>query len=751
MIISFQEGSNELRVLPLAFLNKLKVATEDVAPTVAKENPAREAERSLDLEKLIGLAMFSAPMRDDHETDALDASGLIPDPGLRSVTALIEPQLLSDLTVTKSDSMSTLSEDKLKAEERIDISVTVEPVPIATVDPLPKIEPVSVKIEPVDKTRLKEAEIVVLDSDDEDAKSTPKQRNQSFETVDLSDDENSASHQKTPSLSTPKPNSQNIDKQSVCPKCMQINKSMKGLKKHLYYCYKNKDEPCECPHCSFHAKDRDAILEHYKTSHGEKDLSVNILSGVGLKKLVRTVHKDKDMTLPAQTALNVGPSNAEEQDGQKRRSSATETSKRHFMPHEINQLPINPILDQLVYCAMCGFSTKVRLNMFRHLQLHAQQQPVAQTAPVNPVPHLETNEKHFDKMVNLASSSSSVGKKQPEPPPSQKPANFIGVPMAPEVAARYPKQISARERNTCGAIGCTYISVDEAMLKRHWEALHSGNTNFRCVHCPQTQTLDTSRPLTAPRVLSHLRMHDGTLYACSKCHYYHYKRDFLERHLTETHQSTGLLMIVREELKGPRAAPPPAAPAPPPAPTMDLKPWQCGLCSFKSMLRPEVVDHCFNLHQSKMQFRCAHCPYRASAIENVNNHLAHSHANEPEEVIHYYYREGSLPDEGGVPRWMKQRQQMGSNVPEIKTETQVSPVRSPERTPVTVDLNLVKTEVVDQASPGAAVTVDDMWKRYGVFCAPNGIKYKCPLCSVVMEDTREAMQSHLYEELKYRK
>lgn len=41
----------------------------------------------------------------------------------------------------------------------------------------------------------------------------------------------------------------------------------------------------------------------------------------------------------------------------------------------------------------------------RHLQFHSQEKAVPDIAPVNPVPCLEKNEKMFDKMINLASSS----------------------------------------------------------------------------------------------------------------------------------------------------------------------------------------------------------------------------------------------------------------------------------------------------------------------------------------------------------
>lgn len=48
--------------------------------------------------------------------------------------------------------------------------------------------------------------------------------------------------------------------------------------------------------------------------------------------------------------------------------------------------------------------------MVRHLQLHAKDQTVPESGPVNPVPCLDKKERMFDKMVNLASSSHQNGR-----------------------------------------------------------------------------------------------------------------------------------------------------------------------------------------------------------------------------------------------------------------------------------------------------------------------------------------------------
>lgn len=64
IFLIFQDGSTEYRVLPLAYLNKSKVPVEDVTPSKS-DDPVREANRSLELEKLIGQTalLFENSMR----------------------------------------------------------------------------------------------------------------------------------------------------------------------------------------------------------------------------------------------------------------------------------------------------------------------------------------------------------------------------------------------------------------------------------------------------------------------------------------------------------------------------------------------------------------------------------------------------------------------------------------------------------------------------------------------------------------
>ncbi|XP_045503629.1 uncharacterized protein LOC123700461 [Colias croceus] len=726
-VITNKEGTTEYRVLPLAHLNKSKIPTLDITPAGVKENPVKEAERSVDLEKLIGhtthfiesmatTASAVVGLGSNNKNEDTDNSFL-----LHPSTSLESGPVTPPAFVSEAHTPAL----NIKAEE-------------------PKTSPVKSSLNTSD-------EIVCLDSDDEDNSNTSN---------------NIVSESSFPKASVETETKLPMQLLYLCSKCKLISKNSKIFKNHIQSCFHPHIIEVPCAYCSFKST-RLRLVKHYTQTHLLKAGNVNLFycfkcpdvftSLMQAKDHLKSLHNVTNYNvfskyLNGQLQCVVGE-NVKKTLVRRKRSLGSgdkvdepPAKMKKFGPEDVHQLPINPILDYSVCCALCEFSTKVRLNMVRHLQLHANQQPVPQTAPVNPVPHLETNEKHFDKMVNLASSSLTIRTTEKT---NKNESSMVSVLIPAEDAARYPKYVPERQRNTCGAKGCAYISVDENMLKYHWEALHSGSNSFHCVHCPPNQALDTTLPLTASRIITHLKMHDVRLYACSICPYYHYKRLVLEKHIKEIHK-TGKVMIVREEISPPplNTAPPVAPPIA--APTMDLKPWQCGLCEFKSLLRPDVIEHCAKNHQSKMQFKCAYCAFRTSNMENITKHQSLSHQGKPEETFFYYYREGSLPNSDGVPYWQMQKKKY--NIPETRVKVEVSETVAspsvPQNPPApSVDLNIVKKEVIEAQDE----TIEDICKLFGQFCEPNGLKYKCSLCKNVIEDTKEAMQSHLYEELKYRK
>ncbi|CAH2093535.1 unnamed protein product [Euphydryas editha] len=721
-IITNKEGTSEFRVLPLAHLNKSDVPAVEVMSSSFRENPVREAERSIDLEKLIGQTtrmIESIPYVSELKTTEKpltykDTGSIVCEPLVENVNLLEQPSAKS----------KDVSENKLQ----------------------PSLKTETIEITP-EKSLTDPNVVYCLDSDEEET------------SKNVTNDFNDQSSSNTP-VNVQPPQILPPTQLFLCAKCKMTLKCGAGFKKHIIACFSQMSDPIPCAHCSVKVNKKN-IVTHYTKTHAEVARN-HACSKCPIKfSTLAQVREHERNDHPLNTNINLNADKASISTGKlaascKRKRSLVNREKdveppdkvRRFGPHDVSLLPINPILDDYVFCSLCEFNTKVRLNMVRHLQLHAEQQIVPQTAPVNPVPHLETNEKHFDKMLNLASSS--IVSRPPEKNKADS-NTTVTLMIPPEAISRYPKYVPEKHRHTCGAKGCSYISVDESMFKCHWETLHSGASDYRCVHCPPHQQLDTSKPLTSVRIIGHLKMHDSTLYACSLCSYYHYKRHIVENHLSDIHKG-GQVMVVREEGS---VIPVNTVQAQTSAPTMDLKPWLCGLCNFKSLLRLEVVDHCAKEHNSKMQYKCAYCAFRTSNSENVTKHQNKSHPDKKEEIFYFYYREGSVPQNpDGIPLWQKQSQKCDLTKPKIKSELpsevsltpQVSLPLSKSATPE-LDLNLVKKEVIETV----AETIEDLCKAFGEFCEPNGLKYKCSLCKNVVEDNYDAMQSHLYEELQYRK
>ncbi|XP_072934213.1 uncharacterized protein [Epargyreus clarus] len=741
-ITTSKGNSSEVRVLPLAVLSKSAGQTTVVTPSADKDNPVKQAERSIDLEKLIGHTNLMI----ESMSTITNAATIEPtDVSANDLQIQLESQQTSDSNYSPNRPGASTSPAVLTLLKEQDTTnqLTVKLEPVETPEATP---------EDVLPETGADPDVVCLDSDEDSRQNVIDLSNEDISTADQSKEPESDTALKVPRSRLYK-----------CSKCSYINKSESTFRRHLLSCYPTREIPIPCAYCS-HTTDWFKITEHYNAAHWKTSsqykcgLCTSIfISAASVKRHMKQMHTEAGRVANA----TVSPYAQNVVDGKrqvvKRKmsdelanvSSEPAAKLKKYGPQDVDRLPINPILDNLVHCSLCEFSTKVRLNMVRHLQLHAEQQPVPRTAPVNPVPHLETNEKHFDKMVNLASSSVAIRNDK-----GNKDGTSGTEHISPEDAAIYPKYVPDRLRFTCGAKDCAYISVNESMFKFHWETLHNGTNDYHCVHCPPHQHLDTTKPLTAARIIGHLKMHDTKLYACSLCSYYHHIRKVMDKHFREVHK--GKLIIVREDGNTvPVPAPSVSLPVTP-APTMDLKPWQCGLCSFKSMLRPEVIEHCGKTHQSKMQFKCTYCGFRTSNIENITKHQSKQHPGKKEEVFYFYYREGSIPEEpDGTACWQKQSQR---TEPGIKTEANISPPSTsptlPKQVPTKpeVNLDIVKKEIIEpETNESTEETIEDLCNAFGQFCDPNGLKYKCSLCKIVIEDNKDAMQSHLYEELQYRR
>lgn len=200
--------------------------------------------------------------------------------------------------------------------------------------------------------------------------------------------------------------------------------------------------------------------------------------------------------------------------------------KKIFQPYEFDDLPRSSIFESEVFCAVCSYHTKVRMNMIQHLKRHFESKPVASVDPVNPVPCLNQSEKHFDRMNNLAcSSQENITRSH----------NFTNS----------PKFVVDFHRYICGAKGCVYQTVNATTLKNHLQTLHNKERGYKCPHCTLNLLTDI---VSADKVITHLKLHDTNLFKCSDCDYYSHLKVTIDRHISERKHLTGATcLIVRDQ------------------------------------------------------------------------------------------------------------------------------------------------------------------------------------------------------------
>lgn len=203
-----------------------------------------------------------------------------------------------------------------------------------------------------------------------------------------------------------------------CYHCNVRSKNILALSQHIVSHSRHSYFCMFCDHTG--AKNTD-MIRHMRDTHNR-----NNLLNVPLNPTAQVIPgSDGDCnqlmvscprgTVPAKTQFMFGKQLLE-----RYRRREEQRNKRHFKPTEVDQLPPAAILFSPIICSQCGFSTKVRTNMVRHLQSceneiqqpqqqqqqrRQKQQPQQQQDAVNPVPCLDTGELHFDRMRNLACSS----------------------------------------------------------------------------------------------------------------------------------------------------------------------------------------------------------------------------------------------------------------------------------------------------------------------------------------------------------
>ena len=430
-----------------------------------------------------------------------------------------------------------------------------------------------------------------------------------------------------------------------------------------------------------------------------------------------------------------------------------------YSPNQIHLLPRQAIYNREVQCAVCPFTTKVRTNIIRHLHLHTKEETVPESGPVNPVPCLDKKEKMFDKMVNLASSSHQNGRMGAKPKePSVQPEN-----------ESLPKYVPENKRYVCGISECSYLTVNEGMLRNHLKALHSEEPFFKCTHC-KAQGQDAQN-IVIDKMAVHLKMHDSKLYKCSHCNYFHYQRYVVERHLGDKHPEKRPFVKVIREFESNESSPSSAMEEnEDETPDLDGNHWKCNACEYKCVYKAEMQTHVGNEHDEKSQFKCTACSFRTNGKIQIDQHINAKHQNDPEADYQMVYqrikgtKKGTVPIEQGTPvphfdttpLWRR-------DMPRIKhirgiliEEEPTSKITSPTPTisekfgkrKSDTDIS-VKSSKIRCIKSIETDDKDSARGQYGPYGNPEGTFFECTICNQFKTQYKPDMRDHLYRELKY--
>ncbi|KAJ8936842.1 hypothetical protein NQ314_012158 [Rhamnusium bicolor] len=353
-------------------------------------------------------------------------------------------------------------------------------------------------------------------------------------------------------------------------------------------------------------------------------------------------------------------------------SSATENV---YTPDQVDRIPMRHILSSSIKCGLCSYSTKVRTNMVRHLHFHSEEKNVPDTAPVNPVPCLEKNEKMFDKMVNLASSSHNTSRMGGAKTESKE-----------KEADNLPEYVPTHCRYVCCAQGCSYICPEEGNLRHHLIALHDSETSFTCVHCKSDLT-----PTDADSLIKHFKLHGLQLYKCQYCNVIHYLKHKVEKHVSDVHLDLPVKVITVRLLE---AEPKDVTQEPSSSGVQNqstsvtskvMKPWRCCMCKYRTGSQEGIQNHVLEKHEIDSQFKCALCTYKNNDTEMFTDHFKEAHNNQPVDFIYVYRKmEEEKEKETEVafdttPLWQRDRPRVRHIRGILFDDSTPSPTKSPKK------------------------------------------------------------------------
>lgn len=307
-------------------------------------------------------------------------------------------------------------------------------------------------------------------------------------------------------------------------------------------------------------------------------------------------------------------------------------TKKCYLPEEVHLLPTCHVFTEDVQCKKCGFKTKVRSNMKRHLMSKdCTESPEIsiENGPVNPVPHLSKGEKYSDRMKNLAASSNV--------PDTAIIEQFDSDPTL--------KYIPEGELYVCGALSCHYATQTSDMLRCHMVTLHQLDNEFYCPHC-RTE-LAKGKPINASEILNHLRFHDAKLFKCPSCPYTHFMKNSVEKHICDvhTHIKDRIVQTIDRSSKKMEVIKPMSK--------STIHKWKCNIC-VKTLFNTKslVKQHLSKTHQIECQYQCGQCTFQDDTKARIKEHLSITHKDNPKIQVKVFFEQIEC-DVDNSPIWRR--------------------------------------------------------------------------------------------------
>ncbi|XP_019766776.2 uncharacterized protein LOC125504304 [Dendroctonus ponderosae] len=425
-----------------------------------------------------------------------------------------------------------------------------------------------------------------------------------------------------------------------CSTCNLSFVNVKAFKSHVFSSFKCK-QILRCAHCHKLLKSFLRLTDHILT-HGLARFSCSLcddkftIASIA-RHHMRSRHSLNQTTLvpliadqfdPEEDCFVIKPSQATP--GTSREKDVTNETPNYtgdnstYAPDQIDCIPIRQIFSSNVKCGVCNYQTKVRVNIIRHLQMHLDEKAVSDSAPVNPVPCLEKNEKMFDKMINFAASSITTGRM----------SGTAKDKKDEEKEEIYPDYVPTHRRYVCGAEGCAYLCPEESNLKHHLMALHSDDNNFICAHCKIK-----IEPNDIEHVMKHFKMHGLHLYKCHYCHFVHHLKHKIEKHSQDSHPDVAAKVdTIRYMESEPQAFTYQDEIATPHSSPTKLKPWCCCMCKSKYNTREDVQAHIIRKHNVDTQYKCTLCAFKSDDEVGCQDHFKDNHPNHTFDIVLMYQK-----------------------------------------------------------------------------------------------------------------